>query len=346
MCEKPGSTRCSHCHSIYCSKECQEKDWESHKMVCTSFPDFSEEHRPSSVPDTIISRALLFPVDSIQPQWIWLPSSHKEIPLELKMKYFGTSIIESHPLNSHLSHINLEHTLITIHPPNMPDDGMVINNSLLALGSPGYMRVQYGNVIITALRSKRINSNTDLAQDLTMRDYRLIVDYFQMWHENPCVVNPERYPYKMTPGIKINSVSDRHRFCLTEPDSVFQSITVPAKIFDHNPRCPSAFAFLAGLPWFYNPAASDFADFRKSDLPNAQLRFPSLENPEVGWLGGRLQELCCIRPGEDQYPEMINLPGMIMGVNLGTLIFTHLYGVKLFPAQLQVFNEFVTKQLE
>jgi hypothetical protein len=36
LCAKPASSKCSRCHSVaYCSKDCQVKDWSSHKTVCS-----------------------------------------------------------------------------------------------------------------------------------------------------------------------------------------------------------------------------------------------------------------------------------------------------------------------
>jgi len=34
VCQKPAKHRCSRCVALYCSPECQKKDWKAHKLVC------------------------------------------------------------------------------------------------------------------------------------------------------------------------------------------------------------------------------------------------------------------------------------------------------------------------
>ena len=46
ICNKEGAKLCQGCHSAcYCSKECQTKDWSTHKLLCSKIKDGS--HEPS-----------------------------------------------------------------------------------------------------------------------------------------------------------------------------------------------------------------------------------------------------------------------------------------------------------
>jgi hypothetical protein len=52
----------------YCSKACYKKDAESHAPLCTAYPNFNEQHRPSGKH----FRCIWFPVDAMQPRFVWL----------------------------------------------------------------------------------------------------------------------------------------------------------------------------------------------------------------------------------------------------------------------------------
>ena len=58
---------CSLCHSIsYCSPECQKPDWPLHKTICKTFATLPSRPSPSH------KLAILLPVDSKDPQLIWI----------------------------------------------------------------------------------------------------------------------------------------------------------------------------------------------------------------------------------------------------------------------------------
>ena len=68
LCNKTNAQFCKRCKSTcYCSKECQQTDWPTHKL-CASFPSFDPLSRPSNEH----FRAILFSVDDTKPKFIWL----------------------------------------------------------------------------------------------------------------------------------------------------------------------------------------------------------------------------------------------------------------------------------
>lgn len=78
VCDKKDSQLCTTCSACaYCSKECQMKDWPSHKLICFEFRDFQDQHRPSA--DHI--RGLAFPENDFRPRMTWLKLryTHPEI---------------------------------------------------------------------------------------------------------------------------------------------------------------------------------------------------------------------------------------------------------------------------
>lgn len=69
VCETPDGKLCATCNAAsYCSKRCEKRDWQSHKLLCKDFAEYQDEHRPS--PDHLGS--LLFRVDGEKPELIWL----------------------------------------------------------------------------------------------------------------------------------------------------------------------------------------------------------------------------------------------------------------------------------
>lgn len=67
MCNTSPARRCSRCTScFYCSPQCQQSDWPSHRLLCQSWA--SQDPRPSS--NHI--RAIFFLQDCERPLPIWL----------------------------------------------------------------------------------------------------------------------------------------------------------------------------------------------------------------------------------------------------------------------------------
>ncbi|KAH8674471.1 hypothetical protein BGZ60DRAFT_404089 [Tricladium varicosporioides] len=67
ICNSSNAKSCSSCHSIsYCSLECQKSDWPLHKTICKTFTTLPSRPSPSH------KLAILFPVDSKDPQLIWI----------------------------------------------------------------------------------------------------------------------------------------------------------------------------------------------------------------------------------------------------------------------------------
>ena len=70
VCPKPGKKLCQGCKNInYCSRECQKRDWKTHKLLCKTFPDFADRPTPDS------RRVILFPDNESKPKFIWLTTS-------------------------------------------------------------------------------------------------------------------------------------------------------------------------------------------------------------------------------------------------------------------------------
>lgn len=69
LCTDVATKMCGSCRSIsYCSPECQQADWPTHKILCKPFKDFTQ--RPAS---SDMRRILLFLPDEDKPRFAWAP---------------------------------------------------------------------------------------------------------------------------------------------------------------------------------------------------------------------------------------------------------------------------------
>jgi hypothetical protein len=81
VCGKNQANKCTRCKAAaYCSAECQKNDFPLHKLLCSKYQAFlatrpipkDEDKEPDDVMPVIYKAGILFPVDSNNPQLIWL----------------------------------------------------------------------------------------------------------------------------------------------------------------------------------------------------------------------------------------------------------------------------------
>ncbi|KAH6982542.1 hypothetical protein EDB80DRAFT_768201 [Ilyonectria destructans] len=95
ICGSPNARRCVVCLSAaYCSLECQQTDWRTHRLLCRKFAACAQDNfatRPS--PKHYL--AILFPMTEKRPSLVWVDSKKDEYEVR---DYF-------HPVLNHLLHI-------------------------------------------------------------------------------------------------------------------------------------------------------------------------------------------------------------------------------------------------
>ncbi|KAK3714284.1 hypothetical protein LTR37_007870 [Vermiconidia calcicola] len=65
-CTEDGKLTCAGCKNIkYCSAECQQADWPSHKLLCKTFKDFQERPGPN------MCRTIALLPDEAKPRFMW-----------------------------------------------------------------------------------------------------------------------------------------------------------------------------------------------------------------------------------------------------------------------------------
>ena len=95
ICGSSDARRCARCHSAaYCSLECQQTDWRTHRLLCAKFSEQAQgnfANRPS--PTHYL--AIFFPMDKKRPSLVWIDTKKDEYEVK---PYF-------HPVLDQLLHI-------------------------------------------------------------------------------------------------------------------------------------------------------------------------------------------------------------------------------------------------
>lgn len=245
MCNSAGTVTCTRCHSSkYCSKRCQEGDWLSHKLLCKSFSKLRK-----SAPGTV--RAILFPTDTLKPQWVELPpwelgksKVHEMVAERLQMDKveLAHSAIRRNDVldrDTKSNDMGLRRTIRISRPFSCADklgEGAV-NRSVVS-ATCGLSPTSWRGPIIAYGTWQTELWESVSSFDLDMEDYRCILDWFLY---RQAYLEPPRLRFSSTwshtshrvEGVRINCIGDQV-FRGLPP---FESVSLPRRheMFDiHN----------------------------------------------------------------------------------------------------------------
>ncbi len=176
VCENQTSKTCSKCNlAFYCSKECQTKDWKTHKLVCSS----------SMFPKKILDKSvygLFLPENSDTPRIVEIPLiefNDDECALlipnrELFVNDRGTAYyMTRNPLKPNRT---LTDCLEINYRDEFQYDGSQINKAAEKI-TQNKMKFDWkGPLLITKIKGRDIISPTYI--DFELKDYNDIIDYF------------------------------------------------------------------------------------------------------------------------------------------------------------------------
>lgn len=192
---------CQGCNDMaYCSKACQRKDWPVHKLLCRQLPDFQATTRPEEH-----FRAILFPANDVdageylsgaevpKPKFVWCKKDYYRpfFPPDGSCELQSDNEI----LMGRRQRVSTQRLLVW-NPSIMPDKPRnscieaVVGNRLLM--EPWPLLGWRGNLLLTGCKG-----------DVTMRDFRAVVDYFQCYPRNRGLVDPSRYLGQTFVGVLI-----------------------------------------------------------------------------------------------------------------------------------------------
>lgn len=291
VCNKTNARLCGQCKSTsYCSKTCQHVDWPTHKLLCASFANFDVSSRPT---DEHL-RAILFPVDSKKPKFIWLHCKwHDDDEDEvegIKFQYPDAKTFlgpDSFPRPATIQYNpilkrQLSDTIYVSFRDTFLVDGSNPNNSVAAITAtkPGQYHDWRGPIISYGKVGLGIDQTT--CKDLDMNDFRHITDYFLSYGYKPAPPTQRSTEVKIK-GVKINCLGDQKM--LNKPH--FEAVEIPSTDPIFSKHDTSDIAKRIGLPIFTRrcPPNSKWA----SDEDNEMFqRMSPFNNQDATFL-----HLCC-----------------------------------------------------
>ena len=228
-CSKPASQRCSVCQiTYYCSRVCQSLEWKHfHGTLCKAYKGFQK--RPSSES----KRALLFPVDSRDPRWIWVPvewQPPKDGEEGWEMAKLGDLLGTDDRIDKEHHHMTrnprlkrpLTKTIHMIWRDNFMNDGSPFNLSIAKITQGDVGHRWGGPIVILAMEG--LGSNPTYYSDLEITDIRDVVDYFADYNQESVEVRSARGPDEV-PGVQISCVGDMETFGYEK----FTTVAVPPR---------------------------------------------------------------------------------------------------------------------
>jgi len=298
MCDsKPGllCTRCQSCR--YCSKECQAADWSSHRLLCKKYAE------RSSPPSESHRLAIEFPQEKRNPRLIWVLCEKKFDDGPRERAFVSAFLGKDNPNSGHrLVRRNprrdrdLINTIEVVFRDTFLIDGSKPNRSLYnAVGSTSHD--WRGPSVV--LRKKGLSRDPNFYADISLADYRHVLDYFATYGDDNVSVleqgiNPPTRSYNAVLGVKVTCFGEQ-KLHSAKP---FVQVLVPVTHVERNNLYPegeiSPISRLVGLPiraWKFttkgewqNRADWEFNMHPDSNLTASKLFMePEICSPGWGW---------------------------------------------------------------
>ncbi|KAI5925669.1 hypothetical protein F4810DRAFT_26087 [Camillea tinctor] len=265
ICDQKAELRCPTCGTWYCDSDCQRLDWHEHKILCKRLKEEDLARKPHHI------RAILFPVDEPQPRFVWLDRrsliGSVFTILGLDEDIPSRNVVWSTVDGSRRQkrRIRSDSFICLVNPSGVDK----INQSIMKLTKPGHARIIFNDALYFCYTGANM-IGLDLAAietyincvDITMKDYRDIIDDHKHTALNPCLVEPTRFPFEdyargdqkasIWPAVKVNCDGDIERLSPFYGEGKMLPLVENVQILSaigQEQRTPSLLPRLAGLPW-------------------------------------------------------------------------------------------------
>lgn len=195
ICNTAGARACTRCRSIsYCSRDCQQKDWSSHRLLCAQF------HAQPPRPSPSHRRAILLRPEAKTPQLEWVRCTKVENHPDYGTYELNDGIdtlmlsSDSGPTTNYSGitrvpfHRNiprkrdLDHTIEASFRDNFLHDGSTSNQAVHNVTKGKAVHDWRGPMVF--MRKKELGYNPLSYEDITLQDFRDVVDYL-IYYGNP-----------------------------------------------------------------------------------------------------------------------------------------------------------------
>jgi MYND finger len=270
QCTICGELTLKHCLSClaapYCSQNCQKRDWPLHRALCKRIRLFPP--RPASE----YRLALFFPVERKRPELKWIKCTQNidDDDGEVWESPDCSLLGDDKPSRGSLTMtkntrrgISLDHTIKIYIRDNFLADGSKPNKSILECTRGAVSHNWSGPCI--AMRQPNTNVDPLVYVDITLADFRTVVDYFSAYADDSVegIESPVESEDDSVAGVKVNCAADRRVFGTPE----YSPVAVPPdhRIF-YAPRQPPI-SKLLGIPLLVLNYPPDQAWKDDDDIP-------------------------------------------------------------------------------
>ncbi|KAG7402652.1 Ubiquitin carboxyl-terminal hydrolase 19 [Fusarium oxysporum f. sp. raphani] len=216
ICGSSEASRCARCRSAaYCSLECQQTDWRTHRLLCTKFSEQAQDNYASR-PSPTHYLAIFFPMDKKRPSIVWIDTKKDKYEVE---PYF-------HPVQGNVlrGRTSWQNTLnIWFLDPDVTPRNITTNQAIHGT-IPTLIGDTWGEFIwkgpVVAVMRKGTGYEPRHSTDITLTAYRDAVDYLGYYRDTiGSMIEPGREDHlskrvladriSKVVGVRINCLRDQ-----------------------------------------------------------------------------------------------------------------------------------------
>ncbi|KAH7159315.1 hypothetical protein DER46DRAFT_702380 [Fusarium sp. MPI-SDFR-AT-0072] len=179
ICGSSEASRCVRCRSAaYCSLECQQTDWRTHRLLCAKF---SEQAQGSfaSRPSPTHYLAILFPMDKTRPSLVWVDTKKDNYEVEPYFRPVQGNVLRGR--TSWQNTLNLWFLDPDVTPRNITTNQAIHGTIPTLIGDTWGEFIWKGPVV--AVMRKGTGYEPRHSTDITLTAYRDAIDYLGYYRD-------------------------------------------------------------------------------------------------------------------------------------------------------------------